>query len=139
MELQLVGAVALGAAGATGVLLTLARRGAAPWLHSKRQKGDGPTNGSLLSSDESKDSNRCTHRPRRVWSAVAIIRHVTLKLPAWFKRKACLMFTTDLQVNAGTQLNLPRCACSMHHHKEMEDSEQLSLLHVCQPPYTLDR
>ena len=77
MELQLVGAVALGAAGATGVLLTLARRGAAPWLHSKRQKGDGPTNGSLLSSDESKDSNRCTHRPRRVWSAVSIIRHVT--------------------------------------------------------------
>ena len=77
MELQLVGAVALGAAGATGVLLTLARRGAAPWLHSKRQYGDGLTNGSLLCTDESKDSNRCTHRLRRVWSADSILMHVT--------------------------------------------------------------
>ena len=58
MEAQVVGAAALGAAGATGVLLALARRGAAPWLQNRKQKAES-TNGSLLSDEQSPDSGGC--------------------------------------------------------------------------------
>lgn len=78
MELQLVGAAALGAAGATCVLLTLARRGAAPWLQGKRQKGDCPTNGSLLSGEQSQDSDRCTRRSLAYLPAVNTVMIVSV-------------------------------------------------------------
>lgn len=58
MEAQVVGAAALGAAGATGVLLALARRGAAPWLQNRKQKAES-TNGSLFSNQQRADSGRC--------------------------------------------------------------------------------
>lgn len=48
MEAQLVGAVLLGAVGATGTLTALARRGAAPWLRAKEPVKDTETNGELL-------------------------------------------------------------------------------------------
>ena len=48
MEAQIVGAVLLGAVGATGALTALARRGAAPWLRAKEPVKDTEMNGELL-------------------------------------------------------------------------------------------
>ena len=49
------------------------------------------------------------------------------------------MFTQTYIFNAGTQLDLPHCAYKMHHLEELEDSDKLSLLHMCEPTYALDR
>ena len=62
MDVQLVGAAALGAAGATGVLLALAQRGAAPWLRNQRNKAE-PANGSLHDNEQSAGTNKCVQTP----------------------------------------------------------------------------
>jgi hypothetical protein len=67
MDAQLVGAAALGAAGATGVLIALAQRGAAPWLHKRSNKAE-PANGSLHDNEQSAGSNKCVLSPLLVLS-----------------------------------------------------------------------
>lgn len=62
MEVQLVGAVVLGAVGATGALTALARRGAVPWLRARRPAEDTHTNGELLDGKEDEKTNRFAGR-----------------------------------------------------------------------------
>jgi hypothetical protein len=62
MDVQLVGAAALGAAGATAVLTALAQRGAAPWLRNRSNKAE-PANGNLHDSQQSAGSKKCVQTP----------------------------------------------------------------------------